>query len=231
MKHSHLARVLTVVFCLVFFGTALTACRIPQDDESANVLYTTYCEDSCGNNSVDIEAALTFYQDGSYRIGHVSGLVPGQPTSTYTYHYGTWKISGNTLSLYNSQGQLVGNSDGTVVDDQSTWGQWGVSNYKNADGSVTDYPSLYAFQETENGFILSLLDANYFYWGAAEHLESIYTSEFDTDAFLSAYNASFGTNLTSLSVQWGTAAPVEWYAWDSSNTVFADPNFQLPVFG
>ena len=216
--------------------TSLAGCRIPaedsEDSSSEEVLYQTYCEDSYGNNSVDLEAALTFYKDGTYRIGHVSGLVPGQPTSTYTYHYGTWKIEDGTFSMYNSEGDEVGNGNSDVdLNDQETWSEWGVSNYENADGSITKYPSLYAVEETDNGFVLDMLDANYFYWGAAEHLQSVYSNNFDETDFLTAYNEANGTDLDSLSYSWGSAAPVEWYEWDSSNTVFADSNFAAPTFG
>lgn len=210
--------------------TSLAGCRIPPEDLEASsnegVLYRTYCEDSYGNYSVDIEAALTFYTDGTYRIGHVSGLMPGQPMSTYTYHYGTWQVENGTLSMTNSEGAAVGNGNSDVNrSDQKTWSAWGISNYKNADGSVTEYSSLYAFEETGNGFVLDMLDANYFYWGAPEHLESVYSNNFDATEFLAAYNEANGTNLESLKYSWGSAAPVEWYEWDSSNTVFAEPSF------
>ncbi|MCD7862527.1 MAG: hypothetical protein LUG61_03185 [Lachnospiraceae bacterium] len=224
----------SVIFTLCV--TLLTGCRIPQedteDDGDVAVLYRTYCEDSYGNYSVDNEAALTFYSDDTYRIGHVSGLVPGQPTSTYTYHYGTRKIENGTLSLTNSEGAAVGNGDDNIDrSDRETWSSWGVSNYVNSDGTVTKYASLYAFEETDSGFVLDMLDANYFYWGASEHLETIYSNAFDEVEFLAAYNEANGTRLDSLDYSWGSAAPVEWYEWDSSNTVFADPDFVLPSFG
>lgn len=223
--------------CALLFTSAiilLSGCRIrkqePGQDGTADVLYRAYCEDSYGNYSVDLDAALTFYTNGTYSVGHASGLMPGTPTNTYTYHYGTWDVTDGKLSMYNSEGALVGNANAdTDIEDQSTWGEWGVSNYENTDGSITEYPSLYAFAETNDGFLFYMLDANYFYWGASVHIQSVYENDFSASEFIEAYNAEFGTSLTSLSYNWGNAAPTEWYEWDSSNTAFGSGSGGPPM--
>lgn len=192
-------------------SVALTGCRIKPEDAAstsgAEILYQTYCEDSYKGYQLDNTAALTFYEDGTYSIGHCSGL------NKYEMCTGTWTVDNGVLSLYNEDGELVGNGKNTNLNDRNTWAQWGMNHYDNSDGTFTDYYNTYAFDTSENGdFILTVDDETYYYWGQNGHIRSDYVHTFTADEFVAAYNsAGIGGTLSSVTLNQGTASPLNYY--------------------
>lgn len=115
----------------------MTGCRKKMADEStgikAEILYQTYCEDSFKGYQMDNTAALTFYTDGTWSTAHCNGL------NNYRTDIGTWEVSDDgVLSMYNADGELVGNgSDSVDPSDVTTWTKWGAGYFNNGDGTET----------------------------------------------------------------------------------------------
>ena len=212
-----LKRTVSIVLCGLLAMSCfflLSGCRHRRDDAEsaignenlAAVLYQTYCEDSYKGYQADNVAALTFYVDGTYTVAHCTAI------NYYTVYTGTWTVENGQLSLYGPDGGLVGNSEGTDLSDISSWPEWGVCHWDNQDGTVTDYFSTYAFDAEDNGdFVLYLDDQSYYYWAQNGHISSQYSSAFTANEFIEAYNAEFGENISSISLNMGTASPASYY--------------------
>ncbi len=211
-KNRRLWTGILLMVCLVF---SLTGCRIPPEGSEGGVegmgdiLYQTYCEDSYKGYLVDNTAALTFYVDGTYSIGHCTGQ------DEYKIDTGTWTVEDSKLALYNEEGEKVGNGEGCDPEDRDTWTVWGCYHYDNGDGTTTDYYSTYAFSVKDNGdFTLTVDDQTYYYWGVNYHIESDYTHNFTASEFIEAYNAEYGDSLSEISLDMGTAMPMTYYEKD-----------------
>lgn len=174
--------------------------------EVTDILYQTYCEDTYKAYQADSTAALTFYTDGTYSIGQCTGL------NLYTMESGTWEVEDGELSLYNVDGELVGNGEDTDLDNRDTWAVWGCFHYDNLDGTLTDYYSKYAFDISDNGdFVLTMDTQTYYYWGQNGHISSDYIHTFTAEDFIEAYNAEYDGTLDSISLNTGTGMPVPYY--------------------
>lgn len=218
MKLTKITSMLLCGTLVAGMSMSMTGCRIKPEDATASVtdapiLYQTYCEDSYKGYLVDNICALTFYEDGTYALGHCTGLNFMQHVNTYTIDAGTWTVEDGVLSMYNSQGELVGNGEGTDYADPATWAEWGMNHYDNSDGTFTDYYSTYAFDVKDNGdFVLTVDDQTYYYWGQNGHISSQYIHTFTASEFIEAYNAAgLGDTLSSLSLNMGTAMPMAYY--------------------
>ena len=206
----------------------MTGCRKKMADEStgikAEILYQTYCEDSFKGYQMDNTAALTFYTDGTWSTAHCNGL------NNYRTDIGTWEVSDDgVLSMYNADGELVGNgSDSVDPSDVTTWTKWGAGYFNNGDGTETQYDSTYCFAPGENGdFTFTNDDQTYFYWGSNAHISSQYASYFTAQDFLDAYNAKNSKNLTSLTENWGTASPLSEYEHHMSDYMAGDIDMRI----
>lgn len=214
MKRATIPVVGVVVMSVVLVGCRDQA-KIDAAQPAKPILYQTYAVDGYKGDLLDTEAALTFNVDGTYTIGHITGLVRGGG-NVYEKTEGTWEVADGVLQMTNPEGELVGNAEGTVVADPATWGEWGTWAYDNGDSTTTTYTSTYAFEEGEAGdFVLHVDDQTYYYWGTAGHVSSVFTHTFSAEEFLDAFNEETDEGLTSLSVEWGTGSPLSF--WDGAN--------------